>query len=349
MTTLETERLILRPWDIADAEECYKYAKDPRVGPAAGWAVHTSVEDSRRVIRDVLTAPETYAIVLKETGLPIGSIGFHHNDLAQKDDEAELGYWLGVPYWGRGLVPEAAREMLRHAFCDLGLARVWCAYYDGNEKSRRVQEKLGFIPQWTSENVEVPQLGEVRKGHVNLLTREDWEKGASAYDGISIRYARVSDAESLIAAESVCFPPNEAEKAENVKARLLREPSLFLTAWDGDALAGFICGVPTREERFRDEFFTDPGLYEPDGKNVVMLSLEVLPEYRGRGLGRRLMNGFAQRAVACGRDRLILTCHTELIPYYESMGFVYNGRANSSWGGAEWQEMVRLLKKTTSS
>ena len=132
---LETERLILRPWEEADAEECYRYAKDPLVGPVAGWPIHASVEQSRQVIRDVLMVPETYAIVLKETGLPVGSIGLHHNDLAGKDDEAELGYWLGVPYWGHGLVPEASRELLRHAFEDLRLARVWCGYYDGNEKS----------------------------------------------------------------------------------------------------------------------------------------------------------------------------------------------------------------------
>ncbi len=137
---LETERLILRPWQEADAEECYRYAKDPRVGPIAGWPVHTSVENSRQIIRDVLTAPETYAIVLKETGLPVGSIGLHRNDLAEKEDEAELGYWLGVPYWGLGLAPEAAQELLRHAFEDLKLERVWCGYYDGNGNSKRVQE-----------------------------------------------------------------------------------------------------------------------------------------------------------------------------------------------------------------
>ena len=175
--TLETERLILRPWEETDAEECYKYAKDPRVGPIAGWPVHTSVENSRQIIRDVLMVPETYAIVLKKTGLPVGSIGLHHNDLAEKDDESELGYWLGVPYWGQGMVPEASREILRHAFEDLGLARVWCCYYDGNEKSKRVQEKLGFKYQWTTETVPVLLLGETRKGHVNLMTREEWLKG----------------------------------------------------------------------------------------------------------------------------------------------------------------------------
>ena len=172
---LETERLLLRPWKEEDAEECFKYAKDSRIGSSAGFPAHTSVENSREVIKNVLMKPETYAIVLKETGLPIGSIGLHHNDLAEKEDEAELGYWIGVPYWGQGLVPEASKEVLRHAFEDLKLNRVWCGYYDGNEKSKRVQEKLGFKHQWTNENVPVPQLNEIRKGHVNLLTKEEWE------------------------------------------------------------------------------------------------------------------------------------------------------------------------------
>jgi RimJ/RimL family protein N-acetyltransferase len=180
---LRTERLILRPWEEADAEECYKYASDPRVGPIAGWPSHTSVEESRRVIRDILAVPETYAVVLMETGLPIGSIGLHRNDLASKEDEMELGFWLGAPYWGRGIIPEAAEEMLRRAFEDLRLARVWCAYYDGNEKSKRVQEKLGFRYQRTSENAPVPQMGETRKGHVNLMTKDQWEASRRPGEG----------------------------------------------------------------------------------------------------------------------------------------------------------------------
>ncbi|MCR5611330.1 MAG: GNAT family N-acetyltransferase [Clostridiales bacterium] len=173
-TVLKTERLILRGWKESDAEECFKYAKDPLVGPICGWPPHTDVEYTRGIIRDVLAVPETYAIVLKETGLPVGCIGLNHNDLASKDDEAELGYWLGVPCWGRGIVPEAAREVLRHAFEDLKLERVWCGYYHGNAKSKRVQEKLGFKYQWTTDDVPVPLMGEIRKGHVNLMTKEDW-------------------------------------------------------------------------------------------------------------------------------------------------------------------------------
>lgn len=173
---LETERLILRPWSEEDAEELYTYASDPDVGPAAGWPPHTSVENSREIICEVLSAPETYAVCLKETGKPIGSIGLHRNDLATAEDEYELGYWIGKPFWGQGLIPEVSREILRYAFEELGMNRIWCGYYDGNEKSRRVQEKLGFIYQRKTEEIEVKLLNEIRTGHSNLMTRERWQK-----------------------------------------------------------------------------------------------------------------------------------------------------------------------------
>ena len=173
---LQTKRLILRPWSENDAEELYKYASDPEVGPPAGWPPHTSAYNSREIIRTVLSAPETYAVCLKENGKPIGSVGLHRNDLAERDDEYELGYWIGKPFWGQGLIPEASRELLRYAFEDLGMNRIWCGYYDGNEKSLRVQEKLGFVFHHTTEGLEVKLLNEIRTGHSNLMTKERWQK-----------------------------------------------------------------------------------------------------------------------------------------------------------------------------
>ena len=174
---LETERLILRPWTEEDAEECYRYSKDPEVGPAAGWPAHGSVEESREVIRNVLMTDETYAVVLKETGMPVGCISLKLNgstDMTDRDDECELGYWIGVPYWGKGLIPEASKELLRHAFEDLGMNQVWCGYYEGNEKSKRVQEKLGFRPVRVTHGVEVKLMNEIRTGYVNCMSREEW-------------------------------------------------------------------------------------------------------------------------------------------------------------------------------
>ena len=174
--TFETERLILRPWREDDADELYKYASDPDIGLPAGWQPHTSVENSLEIIRNILTAPETYAVCLKTDGKPIGSIGLHRNDLAEADDEYELGYWIGKPFWGQGLIPEASREILHYAFEDLKMKRIWCGYYEGNEKSRRVQEKLGFVHHRTTEGIQLPLLGETRTGHSNLMTRERWQQ-----------------------------------------------------------------------------------------------------------------------------------------------------------------------------
>ena len=174
---LITQRLILRRWEDSDAEDLYKYASDPDVGPIAGWPPHQSVDESRDVIKNVLSGKEAYAICLKEDGKAVGAIELKlngHTDMTDRDDECEMGYWLGKPFWGQGIMPEAVKEMLRHAFEDCGMQKVWIGYYEGNTKSKRVQEKCGFKYQWRSENVDVPLMHEKRTGHVSLMTKEDW-------------------------------------------------------------------------------------------------------------------------------------------------------------------------------
>ena len=116
---LETERLVLRPWEITDAEYLFQYASHPDVGPIAGWSPHTSVENSRKIIQNVLSAPETYAVVLKELSHPVGSIGLmigSASNIGIPDTEGEIGYWIGVPFWGQGLIPEASCKIMQHVF-----------------------------------------------------------------------------------------------------------------------------------------------------------------------------------------------------------------------------------------
>ena len=125
--TLKTERLILRRWEDNDAESLFEYAKDPDVGPIAGWPAHQRIEESRDVIKNVFNGKEAYAICLKTDNIAIGAIELKlngHTDMTEQDDECELGYWLGKPFWGQGIVPEAVKEMLRYAFEDIGMTRV---------------------------------------------------------------------------------------------------------------------------------------------------------------------------------------------------------------------------------
>ena len=175
---LQTERLIMRPWRESDAEALYEYASDPRIGPAAGWPPHESVEESRRIIREVLACAETYALVLKGQERPIGCISLvigekgGHN-MGPKG--AEIGYWVGVPFWGQGLVPEAVTKLLHRSFDELGLETIWCGYYDGNEKSRRVQEKCGFSYHHTKLGTFCPLVNETRTEHLSCITKEQWQ------------------------------------------------------------------------------------------------------------------------------------------------------------------------------
>ena len=156
---METARLILRPWQEADAEALFKYASDPAVGPIAGWPPHVSVEHSLEIIHTVFAAPETYAVVLKETGEPVGSAGIMFGD--------------GM----HSLIPEAVRCLIRRCFTELGVSAVWCGYYDGNRQSQRVMEKCGLKYHHT-ETGNVSPLGDVRTEHFMRLTLEEWQASA---------------------------------------------------------------------------------------------------------------------------------------------------------------------------
>lgn len=178
MERLETARLILRHFTEADAKDVYQYARDPRVGPAAGWQPHKSEGESLEIIRTVfMAAPFTYAVVDKPTGKVIGSAGFvdrHPDgvDPARPDDE--IGYALSPDFWGRGLMPEAVAELLRFGFEERGLSQIWCGHYEGNEKSKRVVEKCGFR-YCRSGRTWVELMGEERLEHHYLLTKEEWQ------------------------------------------------------------------------------------------------------------------------------------------------------------------------------
>ena len=98
---LETERLILRPWKETDAASLYQYAKDSKVGPIAGWPPHTSVENSKDIIKNVLSKDLTFAVTIKGSDEAVGSIGLMvgaESNLSLPETEAEIGYWIGVPF-----------------------------------------------------------------------------------------------------------------------------------------------------------------------------------------------------------------------------------------------------------
>ena len=181
--TIETPRLILRPWKASDARALYVATCDPEIGSKAGWAPHRSVEDCRQVIADALMAPENYALTIKGTARsmrPVGSIELTlggGDDLDIGADEAELTFWIAKPFWGNGYMPEAIIALLRHAFLDLELSAVWCGYFEGNAQGARVQEKTGFIFQYTIADAPRPFYNDTASKHFTRLTRDQWQRG----------------------------------------------------------------------------------------------------------------------------------------------------------------------------
>jgi RimJ/RimL family protein N-acetyltransferase len=183
---METDRLVLRPWrvdDDGDIDALYRYASDPLIGPSAAWPVHRSREDSAQAIRGVLSEPETYAVVLKARREPVGSIGLKPLsaiiDPSEEEnrDALEIGYCIGSSYWGRGLIPEAARALLRHAFLDLGMQSVWGTHDVANVQSSRVMDKLGMGVIRTRGHVHLALLGDIyRDETIRRITVEQWSR-----------------------------------------------------------------------------------------------------------------------------------------------------------------------------
>jgi len=149
MKTLETERLILRAWAESDAEDFYEYAKHPEVGLNGGWPPHTGIDISREVIGYFINDADIWAIVWKETGKVIGSVGLHKDNKRPNIAVRELGFCVSADYWGMGIATEAGRRAIAHAFEDMGLDLVSTYHKAFNDKAKNVVEKCGFTYEGT--------------------------------------------------------------------------------------------------------------------------------------------------------------------------------------------------------
>lgn len=171
------------------------------------------------------------------------------------------------------------------------------------------------------------------------------QKDRKIEEQFEFRSVRTEETEEAAALEQKCFPPNEACAPQFMKERIQAAAEIFLVAVDREngRIAGFLNGIATEEKHLRDEFFTDASLHDPRGKNIMLTGLAVLPDYRGQGLARELVERYAQRERQKDRERLVLTCLEEKVEMYRKFGFQDLGLSGSVWGGEEWHEMVREL------
>lgn len=147
--TIETERLLLRAWRKTDIDDFFEYASVKGVGEMAGWQPHESICVTREVLQSFITRKSEFAIVYKENGKVIGSLGFHES-WANSDKEyshlkmKNIGYVLSKDYWGKGLMPEAVTAVIEFCFRTFDLDALTCGHIPENDRSKRVIEKCGF-------------------------------------------------------------------------------------------------------------------------------------------------------------------------------------------------------------
>ena len=170
---IETERLVLRPFKWDDLDDFFGYASVEGVGEMAGWPHHENKDKSKEILTRFIDEDKTFALVLKETGRVVGSLGVEFYGAEDKLTEfdgykgREIGYVLAKDQWGKGLMTEAVSAVINHLFDEMDLDFLTCGYYDFNNQSKRVQEKCGFKP-YRKLNMET-RMGTVEPGVLNLL------------------------------------------------------------------------------------------------------------------------------------------------------------------------------------
>lgn len=180
MPQLETGRLVLRPFTTADAAEVRRLAGDRAIadttlniphpyeaGMAEAWiGTHQDTFDREQGV--------TLAITRKPDGVLVGAIGLMG---LVKGHQAELGYWIGKPYWSEGYCTEAARVLLRYAFTDLALVRVHATHLTRNPASGRVMQKIGMRHEGCRRH-HVKKWDQLEDVELYGILRQDWDEGA---------------------------------------------------------------------------------------------------------------------------------------------------------------------------
>ena len=156
--TIETERLILRKFELSDADDMFNnYASHEIVTTFLTWQPHKTIEDTNIYLSNIVLPDyeneNTYrwAIVLKETNSVIGCIDVVRKDMERK--RAEIGYVLSDYHWGKGIMPEAGKEVVKYLF-EEGFVRIQAIHDVNNPKSGRVMQKIGMEYEGTLKKFE---------------------------------------------------------------------------------------------------------------------------------------------------------------------------------------------------
>jgi [ribosomal protein S5]-alanine N-acetyltransferase len=143
VNNISTQRLVLRPPELSDAARIALLAGDYDVASMTGTILHPYSEQmAAEWVASTLAGEEGVVFAILSSGALIGCTGYR----AFSAERAELGYWIGKPYWGRGYASEAVKALIAYAFATDGFAYLTAGHFIDNPASERVIRKLGFVP-----------------------------------------------------------------------------------------------------------------------------------------------------------------------------------------------------------
>ena len=301
---IETERLILRPFQIEDAEFMFRnWASDPEVTRFLTWATHEDVNVSEQVIQDWINKKDDlenyqWALEWKETGEPIGSMGAVRID--NRTESVTIGYCIGRSWWGKGFTAEALRAVIRFFFDEVGMNCVNACHDPRNPNSGKVMKKGGMTYEGTWRAGGVNNLGVCDESWYSIL-KEEYYGGRTPE--IIIRNEGADDYHAVEELTRKAFWNVYVPGCnEHYLVHVMREHEDFIPELD-------LVAVTAEGKIVGNVMYTRATLCNEKGEEASVLTfgpISVLPEYQRQGIGKMLLEYSFGQAREMGYPAIVI-------------------------------------------
>lgn len=315
--SLETVRLLIRPFQEEDADAFFACCQNPNLGNNAGWAPHKTIEESREILQNVFIGQENiWAMILKDTQQLIGSIGIVPDPKRENPQVRMLGYWLDEAHWGKGYMTEAVQAILNYGFNELQLSLITANCYPHNKRSQQVLERNGFIYEGVLHQAELTYNGNIFD-HLCYYLPNICQPAPQDYDEIlEVWEASVRHTHHFLTEEHIQF------YKPLVRNHYLPAVELYIIRDAGRKIVAFM------------------GL-----SDELIEMLFVYPGEQGKGYGKRLLE-YATRKKQL--DKVDVNEQNEkALSFYLHMGFQIIGRDATDGMGKPYPILHLQLKEAT--
>ena len=315
--SLETVRLLIRPFQEEDADAFFACCQNPNLGNNAGWAPHKTIEESREILQNVFIGQENiWAMILKDAQQLIGSIGIVPDPKRENPQVRMLGYWLDEAHWGKGYMTEAVQAILNYGFNELQLSLITANCYPHNKRSQQVLERNGFIYEGVLHQAELTYNGNIFD-HLCYYLPNICQPASQDYDEIlEVWEASVRHTHHFLTEEHIQF------YKPLVRNHYLPAVELYIIRDAGRKIVAFM------------------GL-----SDELIEMLFVNPGEQGKGYGKRLLE-YATRKKQL--DKVDVNEQNEkALSFYLHMGFQIIGRDATDGMGKPYPILHLQLKEAT--